>query len=745
MREPRSAALALLTLAALGPAQAQDEAPPAAAAQPASAAASAAQRVVVRAPRATSEVATPARLDAAGLARGRAGTSDTARLLKDLPGVSLAGAGGVSSLPALNGLGGDRVRTLVDGMELLAACPNHMNSPLSYMDPAQVGSVRVYAGIAPVSVGGDSLGGTVQVEPAAPEFAHGDDWLGRAQATAFARGAGHARGGSVSAGLANGFANLSVNAATTRRDNLRAARDFKPVAPGSETGPVIAGDVIASSAYRTHNDDVALALRHEGHLLQIRLGRQDIGFEGFPNQRMDMTSNRSTQLSLRYTGRFDWGELVARAYRQKVDHRMDMGPDRFFYGFGMPMDTEAVTRGAALQATRHFGEADGLRVGVEGQTYLLYDWWPAVGGSMGPNAFWNVDQGQRRKAGAYAEWDSRVDERWSTQLGLRADRVLTDAGAVQGYDNGLGAIWGNEAAAFNARERRRGDTLADAVALARYAPAPGARYEFGLARKSRAPGVYQRYPWSTQPMAALMNNFLGDGNGYIGQPDLRPEVAHTVVLSGHWLDTAHERWSLKAGATLTRVQDYIDARRCDFGQCGTDNLSTTQGFVLLQYANQSARLLALDLSGQWTFAETEGHGAFTASAVLKATQGRNRSTGDHLYNIMPPNATLGLEQRHGAWSAGVELVAVAAKSRVSAVRNEMRTPGYALVNLRASYEWAALKLEFGVDNAFNRFHAPPLGGAYLGQGRSMTSAGIPWGVTVPGPARSLYGSIQLTL
>ena len=35
---------------------------------------------------------------------------------------------------------------------------------------------------------------------------------------------------------------------------------------------------------------------------------------------------------------------------------------------------------------------------------------------------------------------------------------------------------------------------------------------------------------------------------------------------------------------------------------------------------------------------------------------------------------------------------------------------------------------------------PPLGGAYLGQGRSMTSAGIPWGTTVPGPGRSVHAS-----
>ena len=65
----------------------------------------------------------------------------------------------------------DRVRVKVDGMDLISACANHMNPPLSYIDPSSVGSISVYAGITPVSVGGDSIGGTIQVNSQAPEFA----------------------------------------------------------------------------------------------------------------------------------------------------------------------------------------------------------------------------------------------------------------------------------------------------------------------------------------------------------------------------------------------------------------------------------------------------------------------------------------------------------------------------------------------------------------------------------------------
>ena len=67
-------------------------------------------------------------LDAATLLPMRAATSDTATLLRDVPGVSFYGAGGVSSLPVIHGLADDRLRTKVDGMDLIASCPNHMNS-----------------------------------------------------------------------------------------------------------------------------------------------------------------------------------------------------------------------------------------------------------------------------------------------------------------------------------------------------------------------------------------------------------------------------------------------------------------------------------------------------------------------------------------------------------------------------------------------------------------------------------------
>jgi iron complex outermembrane receptor protein len=684
-------------------------------------------------------------LGESGLASQRSATSDSARLLQDIPGVSIYGAGGISSLPAIHGLADDRIRVQVDGMDLMPACPNHMNSALSYIDPTKVGSVTVFSGITPVSVGGDSIGGSIEVKSAPPEFAHaGENVLARGEAGTFFRSNGNAYGYNFGATLAGSWLSLSYSESNSQRDNYTAGKAFKPVAQGQEGSSLISGDVVGSSAYYgSTNRDAGLALRFESHLLQLNVRQQTVGYEGFPNQRMDMTDNNNTLINLRYTGQYLWGDLEGRFSFQDTRHEMNMGPDRYSYGTGMPMDTKAKTYGALVQGNILLSERDILRVGAEYQNYTLYDWWPAVGGSMGPNAFWNIDYGQRDKIDAFVEWEANWNPEWVSQLGVRSDTVMTNAGPVQGYDNGLAGLWGNDAAAFNALDRKRTDYNWDLTALTRYTPSATQAYEAGYARKSRSPNLYQRYPWATNAMAALMNNFVGDGNGYIGNVYLKPEVANTVSVTGDWHDAEKKQWGLKATGYYTYVQDYIDARRCDFGLGSPANETATTGFVLLQYVNQSAQLYGVDLSGNLLLVETRNYGSFTVTGLLNYVRGENLSTGDNLYNIMPFNVKLAVVHRLGGWTNTAEVKLVTAKTEVSQVRNEIKTGGYSLFNLRSSYEWKYARLDIGIENLFNRFYSMPLGGAYLGQGASMTSNGIPWGVPMPGMGRSINVALSL--
>jgi iron complex outermembrane receptor protein len=703
----------------------------------------------------------------------RATTNDTASLLRDVPGAFVYSAGGVSSLPVLDGLADDRLHVTVAGMPILSACANHMNPPLSYIDPSHVGNIQVYPGIVPVSVGGDSIGGAILVNPRAPAFAQpGQQILTKGEVGAFYRSNGNAYGGSLSATAATENFSVRYDGSYSRSEDYYAGGDFKHSGPafawtnntipftrfGSLT-PWLSGSQVGSTAYQAQNHDVSIALRHENHLLEFNLGFQHIPYQWYPNQRMDMTENRSIHGNIRYTGQYDWGLLEGQVYHQTVRHIMDFGEDKqYYYGSfrtilapGMPMDTKAQTTGAKLNANINLSDRHILRVGGEYQQYRYNEWWPpspailppgwAMGG-MAPDTFININNGQRDRFDVFAELETRWNAQWLTQVGVRSDTVVMNAGPVHGYNTAYDTPL-FPVTRFNNSDRGRTDQNWNVTAQATYTPSVTQTYSFGYSMKTRSPNLYERYTWSNSLMAMEMIGWFGDGNFYIGNLALKPEVAHTISVTADWRDVAGEK-GLKLTPYFTYVSDYIDVQRCPVWVCGTSwmhNPYRTFGFTSLQFINQNARIFGADLSGHALLAKDTPLGDFTAKGVLSYVNGQNTVTGGNLYQIMPVNTKLSLEQKMGGWTNSVEAQLVGAKKNIEQVRNEVKTSAYALFNLRSSYEWKNVRIDVGIENLLNTLYYLPLGGAYLGQAATM-SGPLPvapaWGIAVPGMGRNFY-------
>ena len=708
------------------------------------------------------------KLDKAKLAPRVSATSDSSSLLSDIPGVSLNGAGGLSSLPAIHGLADDRLRIKVDGMDLIASCPNHMNPAMSYLDPSNVGVLKVYAGVTPVSAGGDSIGGTIIAESRAPEFAAPGQSITKGEAGAFYRGNNHARGVNLSAMHATDAFNISYSGATSKAYNYTAAADFKSYDFTGRVGDNLPRNEVGSTAYETRNQSLGLAFKNDNHLFQAKVGFQDMPFQLYPNQRMDMLDNTQRSVNLRYAGQFDWGTLNARAYQEKVDHFMDFGADkRYWYGAasmvpgsvstqacapisatcaaGMPMVTEGKTTGVTVKADMALGQHHVLRVGGEAQQYRVNDWWPASGGGMYPGAFWNIRDGQRDRSAVFAEWEARKSAQWMTLLGARYEQVSMDAGNAVGYNPAGMGNQGRDANAFNAQPHQSTDHNLDLTAAASYTPNDNYAVELGFAHKVRSPNVYERFTWSTWQMAALMNNFVGDGNGYFGDLTLKPEWANTLSATFDW-HAADGSWGFKATPYYTEVADYVDAVQWNAATNAVATKPAKNQFSVLKYVNQSARIYGLDLSGHMPLAKS-ALGDFGLKGILNYTYGRNQDTGDGLYNTMPHNAKLAITQVLGGWDNSLELLMVQAKDTVSSMRNEVKTPGYSLVNLRVSYAWKQLRVDLGVENLFDTFYRLPTGGAYTGQGTTMSNPALPnypqWGTAVPGMGRSVYVGLNV--
>ncbi|NOQ79036.1 MAG: TonB-dependent receptor plug domain-containing protein [Gammaproteobacteria bacterium] len=688
-------------------------------------------------------------------------TSDTASLLKNVPGLTIQKSGGVSGLPVLHGMADDRLRIKVDGMSLISACGNHMNSPLSYIAPSNVGSAVVHTALSPVSSGGDSIGGTILVDSPAPEFAKaGEDLLSKGEIGAFYRTNGYVRGGNISATVAGEKLSINYSGSTVKSHNYDAGDDFKPSGPSSiDVGAGnLDGDEVGSTFYKSTNQSISLALKHENHLVEFTYGEQDIPYQAWVNQRMDMTGNDSEQYNLGYEGKFDWGNLEARAYKERTRHKMQFDDDKQYYyktgvpcdpigttcAAGMPMDTRGKNTGGVVKADIPLSARDTLVVGAELQEYRLDDWWDASGMGMWPDTFININNGKRDRTALFAEWEAQWNPQWFTQFGIRGEQVDMDAGEVQGYKS----IYDGDADAFNTADRDITDHNIDLTAMAQFNMNDMTDIEFGYAQKTRSPNLYERYTWSTGGMAMRMINWAGDGNGYVGNLDLEPEISHTVSATFDLHDTTQSKWGIQVTPYYTYVDDYIDAERCSEttmaggSMCNTANTTGSDKFVYLQFVNESAKIYGIDISGTLSLAEHTPYGNFSASALINYVRGKNEDTHDNLYNMMPLNGKFALTQSISNWTNTVELELVDKKDDVSKTRNELETSGYGLLNLRSSYEWKQIRIDVGIENALDKFYNDPLGGVYMGQGQTMSGTGVAWGLSAPGMGRSVYAGVN---
>lgn len=673
---------------------------------------------------------------------------DSASVLSDLFGLQLRRNGGVSSVPMMQGLADDRIRIKVDGMDLISSCANHMNPALSYIAPTNIADVKVYKGLAPVSVGGDSIAGSIIVNSAAPEFAMDDQLLTHASLNTFYRSNNDAFGVNASASVANQQMYLRYTGATVDANNARAGGAFKSAGLAATGRGWLDADEIGSTAYRSTNHALALGFQVDNHLFEFKLGLQDIGKQGFPNQRMDMTANRSEQYQLRHEAKYDWGTWQSRLYHEHTRHTMNFGADKqFWYGNapGMPMNTRGNTTGFNTQVDWLLNPRDTLRLGLDLQRYGLEDDWPpsGTGMMMAPNTFQNINNGKRDRNDIYAEWDATWSSQWWTQAGLRLSQVKSDADNVQGYNPTLAGMagYGAAAAIFNANDKSQTDNNVDSTLLARYNPDATQHYEFGYALKMRSPNLYERYTWAnTNTMVMNMNNWFGDGNGYVGNLNLDPEKSHTLQLTADWHDAERRDWQVKVTPFYRYVHDYIDAATC--ASVGVTCATRTDGFSNLTLSNQNARMFGVDLNAKKTFVVDSAWGSLGLQLDVNYVRGKNTVSNDDLYAIMPLNAKLALLHADGAWKNRVQTRMVSNKSRVQAIRNENETPGYMLLDLYTSYEWKKARLDIGLENLLDKLYFDPTRGAYLGQGATMGSA-VFRGLQVPGLGRSV--NVALTL
>ncbi|MDR7928184.1 TonB-dependent receptor [Acidithiobacillus thiooxidans] len=667
--------------------------------------------------------------------------SNTAKILQNIPGGSVSAAGGVSRLPVLNGLSDNQLLLQVNGFSTPNACANHMNPPLSYLPPAAIGQITIYSTVVPVSVGGNAIGGAVIVKSPQPIFAKtGSHFVSGGSVGGFYQSNGNIYGTHLNAAAATRHFSINYSGSYVHGGNYTAAKAFKPETYG------IPGDVVASSLYEAVYQNLNAAYRWKQQVLELGVQYQSIPYQGFPSARMDMTGNHSTRLNLHYQGRFQWGELELQAYNQVIQHNMNFLADKNLGAMmGMPMNTQGVNNGVKGKIAVPLDTRNRLEFGASYNHEHLNDWWPPATSKMsmiGPNTYITIDNGRRDRYAAFADLKTQWDPQWNSDLGLRLEDVRMNSGPVQGYN---AMMYGNPdnpqslPGTFNRSDRQRQYTIWNFSAIVHYQPDKHSSYTLGLARKAQAPSLYELYPWSSNAMAMNMIGWFNDGNGYIGNLNLKPETANTVSLAANFHGSDPQIWHVQIQPYFTYIHNYIGAVRCPTslgGACTAANLHAESGFVYLQFANQTAEIWGINMDSSARLAQTRRYGTFTMSAKAAYVRGDNLSNHTPLYHMMPLNLRLALHQNWGAWRNTIEEQLVAAKNQVDALRNEPQTAGYGLLNLRTAYRQGHWQASLELANLLNQFYEQSLGGLYLGQ-RPMT-----YGTALPGSGRSVNMSLQ---
>ena len=651
-------------------------------------------------------------------------SQNAADLLSSIPGISLRGNGQLSSIPMLHGLGDAQTKIVVNGMTVSASCANHMNPPLMYLPPSDAARITVIAGITPVSEGGDSISGTISIQSQPPVFApRGKHIYEQGSASTFYRSNGSNYGGAASEWIAGHSLGIGYSGSWTTSGDYT---------DGS-------GQRITSTYARGEDITVTLAARRGSSLFVLRAGLHRIPDQGFVNDRMDMLNNQATRLNFHYRQTLHRGIIDAHVYYQNTAHTMNIGRDKatFPMPMYMPMNSHGTDSGYNVQYEIPLSARHTLRIGNGLHRFVLNDTWAPVPGQapmMGPDTFLNINNGRRTRVGTFAEIASRWNPRWTTLFGARNDTIWSNAGPVHGYS----MMYAADAAAFNAARRARTDADFDATVLVRYRLSHSADIELGYARKSRAPGLYERYAWSTSPMISSMIGWFGDGNDYVGNLTLKPEVAHTMSGTVTLRGGTPARVELTATPYVTWIPDYIDVNRIDIVTGGVNR------FAQLRFANYGAGISGLDLSGSASLWRSSAFGKGRLTAVggwlhgVRLDDGAYTGTG--LYDIMPPHARFEISQDYEHWRNGIAVQVVDRKSDVDPLRFERQTPGYALVGIHTAYRRGPLRASAGAMNLANREYEMPLGGVNMD--RYLAHESTARVEPVAGPGRSVYGSLD---
>ena len=220
----------------------------------------------------------------------------------------------------------------------------------------------------------------------------------------------------------------------------------------------------------------------------------------------------------------------------------------------------------------------------------------------------------------------------------------------------------------------------------------------------RAPSMQERFVSGSHFGGSIQGLDIIDR--FVANPNLRPETAKNKEITAnlHFDSLFKQGDKFKIEATYFRndVKDLINLKRLDDPNAN-GALSRTNS----QYQNiANARLSGIELQAQY---QTERLTLFTNYG---STKGRDKDSGEALSNIAASKIGVGADYAlvKDKFTVGATVTHYAAQHRVPK-DHAVTYPSYILTDLRATYaplkgEWKNLRLDFALENLFDRKYQP---------------------------------------
>lgn len=234
----------------------------------------------------------------------------------------------------------------------------------------------------------------------------------------------------------------------------------------------------------------------------------------------------------------------------------------------------------------------------------------------------------------------------------------------------------------------------------------------------RAPSMQERFVSGAHFGADLAGRI--ETNRFVANPNLRPETAKNKEITAnlHFDSLFKQGDKFKIEATYFRndVKDFINLKifndantNASASASASKNANTSRALLPTksQYQNiTNARLSGIELQAQY---QTERLTLFTNYG---STKGRDKDSGEALSNIAASKIGVGADYAlvKDKFTVGATITHYAAQHRVPK-DHAVTYPSYILTDLRATYaplkgEWKNLRLDFALENLFDRKYQP---------------------------------------